>query len=135
MLTRRSPKYVSIYQYLRSPPIPLYHSHADSNLRSVFGDESSAEKFAEHFRELGHEVSVKNAGTWDVIVFRHMVPSHEGITNFENLLQSVAERRGGQNDAGAVLTKAEAGPKELCYLRVHFKTNRSIFGPAVRSVF
>ena len=92
-----------------------------TNLRSVFGDESSAEKFAEHFRELGHEVSVKNAGTWDVIVVRHMVPSHEGITNFENLLQSVAERWGGQNDAGAVLTKAEAGPKKLCYLRVHLK--------------
>jgi len=64
---------------------------------------------------------VKNAGTWDVIVVRHMVPSHEGITNFENLLQSVAERWGGQNDAGAVLTKAEAGPKKLCYLRVHLK--------------
>lgn len=69
----------------------------------VFADESSAEKFAEHFRKLGHEVSLKNAGTdqnlpWDVIVVRHMVPSHEGISNFESLLQSVADRWGGQND-------------------------------------
>ena len=69
----------------------------------VFADESSAEQFAEHFRRLGHEVSVENAGTdqnlrWDVIVIQHMVPSHEGITKFEGLLQSIADRWGGQND-------------------------------------
>lgn len=69
----------------------------------VFTDETSAERFAENFRKLGHEVSVKNASadqshSWDVIVVRHMVPCHEEINNFENLLQSVAERWGGQND-------------------------------------
>lgn len=69
----------------------------------VFAGHSSAEQFAEHFRKLGHEVSVKKAGTdqnlpWDVIVVQHMVPSHEGITYFESLLQSVANRWGGQND-------------------------------------
>jgi len=69
----------------------------------VFVDESSAEKLADHFRKLGYEISAKNAGTdptlpWDVIVVRHMVPSHEGIRNFEGLLQSVADRWGGQND-------------------------------------
>jgi hypothetical protein len=69
----------------------------------IFANESLAEKFAEHFRELGHEVSVKKDETdqnlpWDVIVVQHMVPSHEGITNFESLLQSVADRWRGQND-------------------------------------
>ncbi len=69
----------------------------------VFADESSAEKFAKHFRELGHEVSVKKGETdqnlsWDVIVVQHMVPSHEGISNFESQLQSVADRWQGQND-------------------------------------
>jgi glycerate-2-kinase len=68
-----------------------------------FADQSSAERFAEHFRKLGHEVSVEKAGTdqshqWDVIVAKHMVPSHEGITGFESLLQSIADRWGGQND-------------------------------------
>ena len=35
---------------------------------------------------------------WDVTVVREMPPSHEGITDFENLLQSVADHWGGQND-------------------------------------
>lgn len=69
----------------------------------VFGNEASAEKFAEHFRKLGHEVSVANVGTdqdlpWDVTVVQHMVPSHEGIADFECLLQSVADQLGGRND-------------------------------------
>jgi Regulator of ribonuclease activity B len=69
----------------------------------IFADETSAENFAEHFRKLGYEVSVKKTGTeqnrlWDVIVVHHMIPSHEGITSFESLLQSVADRWGGQND-------------------------------------
>jgi hypothetical protein len=68
-----------------------------------FADQSSAERFAEHFRKLGHEASVEKAGAdqnpeWDVIVVKHMVPSHVGITSFESLLQSVADRWGGQND-------------------------------------
>jgi Regulator of ribonuclease activity B len=69
----------------------------------AFADESSADKFAEHFREFGHEVSVGKDESgqnlpWDVIAVQHMVPSYEGITNFENLLQSVADRWKGQND-------------------------------------
>lgn len=70
---------------------------------AVFADESSAEKFAEHFRKLGHKVSMKRCETdrnlpWNVIVVQHMVPSHKGITNFESLLQSVADRGRGQTD-------------------------------------
>jgi hypothetical protein len=69
----------------------------------AFADASSAERFAEHFRALGHKVSVRHTATdqdfpWDVIVVKHMVPSYDGITDFENLLQSVADGWGGHND-------------------------------------
>lgn len=69
----------------------------------TFSDPNSAEQFAEHFRALGHQVSVELTETnrdfpWDVVVVQHMVPSHDGITSFENLLQSVADSLGGHND-------------------------------------
>lgn len=72
------------------------------NFTVVFPGESSAEKFAEHFRELGHEVSVEFAEVekdfpWDVVVVQHMVPSYDAISNFEELLQSVADSWGGHN--------------------------------------
>jgi Regulator of ribonuclease activity B len=68
-----------------------------------FADATSADQFAEHFRALGHKVSVENTATdqdfpWDVIVVQHMVPSYDAITDFENLLQSVADGWGGHND-------------------------------------
>lgn len=77
----------------------------------VFADASSAEQFAEHFRVLGHEVSMEITGTnpdfpWDVIVGQHMVPSHDGITDFENLLQSVADGWGGHNDGWGCFSEA-----------------------------
>ena len=69
----------------------------------VFVDASSADQFAEHFRALGQKVSVEFTRTdpdfpWDVGVVEHMVPSHDAITDFENLLQSVADGWGGHND-------------------------------------
>ncbi len=69
----------------------------------AFADASSAERFVEHFRALGHEVSVEHTETdqdfpWDVVVIQHMVPSYDGITNFEKQLQFVADGWGGHND-------------------------------------
>ena len=69
----------------------------------VFAEASSAGQFALHFSALGHEVSVEATETnqdfpWHVVVVQDMVPSHDGITNFENLLQSVADGWGGHND-------------------------------------
>ena len=69
----------------------------------VFGDAVSAEQFAEHFRALGHKASVERTETrqyfpWDVLVVQHMALSYDGISNFENMLQSVAYRFGGHND-------------------------------------
>lgn len=69
----------------------------------AFADSSSAEQFAEHFRALGNKVSVELTETdqdfpWDAVVVQHMVPSYDGITHFENVLQSVADNWGGHND-------------------------------------
>ena len=63
----------------------------------VFAEAISAEQFAEHFRALGYAVSVEEteAGRdfpWDAIVVKHMVPTYEGITDFENELQLVADQ-------------------------------------------
>ena len=69
----------------------------------AFADERTAAEFARHFRVLGHDVAVGAAETdqefpRDVVVVRHMAPSHENATGFLNLLQSVADRLGGHND-------------------------------------
>ena len=79
----------------------------------AFADASAAEQFADHFRALGHEVSVEANETehdfpWDVVVVQHMVPSHDEITHFENLLQSVADSWGGHNDGWGCFS--ESGP-------------------------
>jgi hypothetical protein len=69
----------------------------------AFPDEDAAERFAMHFREQGYKVSVEFAETvkelpWDVVVVKHMQPSHQEIGDFENALQRVAETLGGRND-------------------------------------
>jgi|SRR5579864_7726716 len=80
----------------------------------VFANASSAEQFAQHFRELRYEVSVEdNTETeedfpWDVIVVKHMVPTYEGITDFENELQSVADRWEGRNDGWGFFSESIA---------------------------
>jgi hypothetical protein len=62
----------------------------------VFPSELSAEQFAKHFRERGRAVSVEFSEAeegfpWDVTVVNKMTPSHAGITDFENVLQEVAD--------------------------------------------
>jgi hypothetical protein len=75
----------------------------DIDFSVAFADARSAERFAAHFRALGHAVSVEPSETnrdfpWDVVVVQHMAPSHDGITSFENALQSIANAWGGHND-------------------------------------
>jgi|SRR6185437_839774 len=77
----------------------------------IFANAISARQFAEHFRTLGYEVSVEAADTdgnftWDVVVIRYMVPSHEEISNFEKALQSIADDWGGHNDGWGCFSEA-----------------------------
>jgi hypothetical protein len=81
----------------------------------VFADVTSAERFADYFRALGHEVSVGNTETdkdflWDVVVVQHMVPSYDGVANFEKLLQSVADGLGGHNDGWGCFSERPSEP-------------------------
>ena len=69
----------------------------------VFPDNSSAETFAMHFRALGYEVAIELTETnkdlpWDVVVVKHMIPTHEDIGVFERSLQNVAAPLRGRND-------------------------------------
>ena len=69
----------------------------------VFPIESAAERFAKHFRAQGVTASVYFAEEmkefpWNVNVAKNMTPSHQEISDFETLLQGVAETLGGHND-------------------------------------
>jgi len=82
----------------------------DIDFTVVFRDEVGAERFAEHFRSQGYKVSVELAGTreefpWEVVVVKHMTPSHQGIGDFETSLQELAEQLGGHNDGWGCITQ------------------------------
>jgi hypothetical protein len=69
----------------------------------VFPLESAAERFAEHFRTEGLTASIyfdkaMKEFPWNVTVAKYMTPSHQEISDFEGLLQGVAETLGGHND-------------------------------------
>lgn len=76
----------------------------------VFPEENAARQFAEIFRKQGYKVSVEFAETtrdlpWDVVVVKHMAPSHQEITDFETALLDVADPLGGRNDGWGCLSE------------------------------
>jgi hypothetical protein len=84
----------------------------DIDFAIVFREQSPAEIFATHFREQGFTVSVEEVRRgaefpWDVVVVKHMVPTHQGIEEFETRLQSAADELGGQNDGWGCLTQQD----------------------------
>jgi hypothetical protein len=69
----------------------------------VFPNEDSAQSFSNQFQRLGYRVSMEFAESvaafpWDVIVVKHMAPSHQEISDFESVLQREAGTLGGRND-------------------------------------
>jgi hypothetical protein len=76
----------------------------------VFREQQAADQFAEHFRKLGYVVSVDDSQTrrefpWDVVVVKHMIPSHQEIGDFERSLQVMADTLGGRNDGWGCITQ------------------------------
>lgn len=76
----------------------------------VFPNRDAAEEFADQFRKRGHAASIEFAETdenfpWDVVIVKHMIPTHEGISDFEGLLQHVASSLGGHNDGWGSLSE------------------------------
>jgi lipoate-protein ligase A len=75
----------------------------DIDFSVVFPSESSAVEFADHFRQTGLKVAIEEWDTerelpWDVTVTRCMLPTHLGITEFEETLAEVAATLRGRND-------------------------------------
>ena len=63
----------------------------DIDFSVVFPSESSAGAFADHFRLTGLKAAIQEWEAerelpWDVTVTRHMLPTHAGITGFEETL-------------------------------------------------
>ncbi len=82
----------------------------DIDFTVVFRKQVSAEQYAEHFREQGFKVSVDGSDTeeefpWDVVVVKHMIPSHQEIEDFEASLQAAADPLGGHNDGWGCITQ------------------------------
>ena len=87
----------------------------DIEFTVVFPNETTAKQFADHVSNLGYAASAELTGTiedfpWDVIVVKHMVPTHEEIAAFEDWLQRVANTFGGQNDGWCCLSSGPAPP-------------------------
>jgi|SRR5215469_3326166 len=81
----------------------------------VFPNENAAEQFAGQVRALGYTVSVKFTEAdkecpWDVVIVKNMVPTHEGITAFENFLEQTASSLGGRNDGWGTLSEPPPQP-------------------------
>ena len=79
----------------------------------VFPNENAAKRFADHFSTLGYAASAELTETvenfpWDVVVIKHMVPSHAEIGAFEDSLQRVADTFGGHSDGWGCLS---SGPQ------------------------
>ncbi len=86
----------------------------DIDYSVIFDQESGATQFAEHFCGLGYAASVELVRPdgdypWDVVVVKHMVPSHAAIGEFEVLLESVCGPLGGRNDGWGCLTHVSNG--------------------------
>lgn len=69
----------------------------------VMPSSKAAHDFSAYFEGLGYRVRVNETGTvpelpWDVVVVKHMVPTHAEITEFEQELEMAALRLGGRND-------------------------------------
>lgn len=67
----------------------------------VFSERRQALAFAEIVDDKELEVCISyndQAEMWDVIVKRYMIPTHQDITSFEQLLATKAESLGGKGD-------------------------------------
>ncbi len=92
-------------------------SHGDDLSRSrdidfnvVFPDEARATAFAQQILEEGFLATARledvvKTHPWGVLVVRDMVPTHSGITQFENELEKWAEPLGGYTDGWGCISQ------------------------------
>jgi hypothetical protein len=75
----------------------------DVDFTVVLPDKTAAKAFGDRLQRLGYKVSAQHSKTvatlpWDLVVVKHMTPTHLEITRFEELLAEVALEHGGRND-------------------------------------
>ena len=75
----------------------------DVDFNVLFPNQSTAEAFAEQFREEGYVVEVTECDSmlelsWNARVVKNLVPTYNGILSFEDELQTAATPLGGRND-------------------------------------
>lgn len=75
----------------------------DIDFTVVLPNSDAVQEFGNYFYSLGLQVKVKKADTvpelpWDVVVTVNMLPTYEGITEFEERLKLVAAPLSGRND-------------------------------------
>ena len=75
----------------------------DIDFTVVFPDEIRAKEFAQQVQAEGYRTTVRFANVvknhpWEAVVVKNMIPTHSGITDFEEELQNIAEALGGHND-------------------------------------
>ena len=75
----------------------------DIDFTVVLPNSDVVQEFGNYFYNLGLQVKVKKTDTvpelpWDVVVTVNMLPTHDGITVFEEKLEKVAAPLGGRND-------------------------------------
>jgi len=75
----------------------------DIDFSVVFPSEDAAGQFAGHFGRAGFKVAIQELDgeremPWDVTITRYMLPTHGGITEFEETLGEAAASLGGLND-------------------------------------
>jgi hypothetical protein len=67
----------------------------------VFPSEDAAKRFAVEAQALGYGMGCierAEGANWEVVVFRSMVPTPEGVTQSEQLLDDIAQSLGGYVD-------------------------------------
>jgi len=77
----------------------------------VAPDNASAKKLAEASRSWGFPVEIEHSRVvpalpWEVRVVHNMIPTHEGITDFEQRLEAEAALVGARNDGWGCLQQA-----------------------------
>lgn len=75
----------------------------DIDFTVVLTNSDAVQEFGNYFYTLGLQVKAKKNDTvselqWDVVVTVNMLPTHEGITAFEEKLEKIAAPLGGRND-------------------------------------
>ena len=82
----------------------------DINFSVVFPSVGEAQDVVACVRQLGLKTSVEKSGCvpeapWDVTVTKHMTPTHEDITEFEEVLDDMSNPFGGRNDGWGCISQ------------------------------